>query len=287
MMFARIRSFMTDLYSTWSADKPSRLAAALAYYGMFSIAPMLYIALTVAGIFVNEAAVTDRLFEQFARNLGPEMSQYLQDIVVGASQSSSGGSVLASLISFGALLYAATGLFSHLQYTLNTIWDVPPASYAGTVALIKNRLLAFVMVLGVALLFVVAAFASVVISILGSWLEWASYVPLATHGVLVGLLAVSFALIYKVVPDTDIAWRDVWLGAVVTALLFAAGRWVIGFYLRHSSVTSAFQAAGALAVLLIAMYYLVQIFLFGAVFTKVYASRAGSRHGELAIDQRE
>jgi membrane protein len=112
-------------------------------------------------------------------------------------------------------------------------------------------------------------------------------VPLATHGAIVGLLTVSFALIYKVVPDTDIAWRDVWLGAVITALLFAVGRWVIGFYLRHSGVTSAFQAAGVLAVLLISMYYLVQIFLFGAVFTKVYASRFGSRHGVQAIQQTE
>jgi membrane protein len=254
---------------------------------MFSIAPMLYIALTVAGIFVNEAAVADRLFDQLARNLGPEMSQYLQDIIASTSQSTSGGSVLASLISFGAMLYAATGLFSHLQYTLNTIWDVPPASYAGTVALIKNRLLAFVMVLGLALLFVVITFTSIVISVIGSWLGWAGYVPLATHGAIVGLLTVSFALIYKVVPDTDIAWRDVWLGAVITALLFAVGRWVIGFYLRHSSVTSAFQAAGALAVLLISMYYLVQIFLFGAVFTKVYASRTGSRQAEQATQQTE
>jgi membrane protein len=287
MIFAGIRSFLTDLYSTWNADKPSRMAAALAYYGMFSIAPMLYIALTVAGIFVNEAAIADRLFEQLARNLGPEMSQFLQDIIVGASQSTSGGSVLASLISFGALLYAATGLFSQLQYTLNTIWDVPPASYAGTLALIKNRLLAFAMVLGIALMFVIATLASTIISVLGSWLSWAGYVPLATHGAIVALLAVSFALIYKVVPDTDIAWRDVWLGALITAFLFTVGRWVIGFYLRHSGVTSVFQAAGALAVLLIAMYYLVQIFLFGAVFTRVYASRVGSRHGTQANHQRE
>lgn len=283
MRFASIRTFSADLYTTWTAERPSRMAAALAYFGMFSIAPMLYIALTVAGIFINEAAITDQLLEQLARNLGPEMAQYLQDIIVSTSQSASEGSVLASLISVGALLYAATGLFSHLQYTLNTIWAVPPASYAGTVALIKNRLLAFVMVLGLALLFVAITFASAVISVLGSWLKWAGYVPLATHFVLVGLLTVSFALIYKVVPDTDIAWRDVWPGAVITALLFAVGRWLIGFYLRHSGVTSAFQAAGALAVLLISLYYLVQIFLFGAIFTKVYASRFGSRRGVQAI----
>ena len=283
MRLAAIRLFVTDLYAAWNGHKPSRMAAALAYYGIFSIAPMLYIALTVAGVLIDEAALADRLLEQLARNLGPEMSQYLQDIVVSASQSTSEGSVLASLISLGALLYAATGLFSHLQYTLNTIWDVPPASYAGTVALIKNRLLAFAMVLGLALLFVVATFASIVISVFGSWFQWAGYVPLATHSALVGLLTVSFALIYKVVPDTDITWRDVWLGAAITALLFAAGRWVIGLYLRHSGVTSAFQAAGALAVLLIALYYLVQIFLFGTFFTRVYASHFGSRQSASSL----
>lgn len=274
---AAIRPFLTDLYAAWNGHRPSRLAAALAYYSMFSIAPMLYIALTVAGIFVDEMTVADRLFEQLARNLGPDMARFLQETVIRASEGTSGGSVLASLISFGALLYAATGLFSQLQYTLNAIWDVPPASYAGTVALIKNRLLAFAMVLGLASLFVAASLASVLISMLGSWFQWAGYVPITNHAAFVLVLAVSLALVYKVVPDANVAWRDVWLGAAITSLLFAIGRWLIGFYLRHSGVSSAFQAAGALAVLLIAVYYLVQIFLFGAVFTTVYALHFGSR----------
>ena len=272
-----IRTFLTDLSGIWSAERPSRLAAALAYYAMFSIAPMLYVAITVAGTFINEAAIVDRLVAQVAENLGPEMVQLIQDMVAGASLKTSGGSPLATLISAGALLYGATGLFSQLQYALNTIWDVPPATYAGTIAAIKNRLLAFVMVLGLALLLILVTFASALVSLLGSWFGWTASAPIATQVVFVGLLTVTFVLIYKVVPDHEIAWRDVWAGAAITAMLFAAGRWAIGFYLTHSGVATAFQAAGALAMLLIVIYYLAQIFLFGAVFTRVYASHFGSK----------
>jgi membrane protein len=277
MKLEAIRTFLTDLSGIWSAERPARLAAALAYYAMFSIAPMLYVAITVVGIFIDERAIVDRLVAQVADNLGPEMVQLIQDMVAGASLNTSGGAPLATLISAGALLYGATGLFSQLQYALNTIWEVPPVTYAGTIAAIKNRLLAFVMVLGLALLLILATFASVLVSIFGSWFDWAGSAPIATQVGFVGLLTVTFVLIYKVVPDEEIAWRDVWAGAAITALLFAVGRWAIGFYLTHSGVATAFQAAGALAALLIAIYYLAQIFLFGAVFTRVYASHFGSK----------
>lgn len=272
-----IRTFLTDLSGIWSAKRPARLAAALAYYAMFSIAPMLYVAVTVAGIFIDEREIVDRLVAQVAASLGPEMVQLIQGMVASASLNTSGGSPLATLISVGALLYGATGLFSQVQYALNTIWEVPPATYAGTIAAIKNRLLAFVMVLGLALLLILATFASVLVSVLGSWFDWAGSVPIATQVAFVGLLTLTLVLIYKVVPDEEIAWRDVWAGAAITALLFAVGRAAIGFYLTHGGVATAFQAAGALAVLLIAIYYLAQIFLFGAVFTRVYASHFGSK----------
>ena len=251
------------------------MAAALAYYAMFSIAPMLFVVITVVGIFVNEQAVVDRLVAQVADNLGPEMVQFIQDMVAGASLNS-GGSPLATLIGAGALLYGATSFFSQLQYALNTIWEVPPATYAGTIAAIKNRLLAFVMVLGLALLLILATFASVLVSIFGSWFDWAGSAPVVTQIATVGLLTVTFALIYKVVPDEEIAWRDVWAGAALTALLFAVGRWAIGFYLTHSGVATAFQAAGALAMLLIAMITWPRSFCW-RVFTSVYASHFGSK----------
>ena len=201
MKLESIRAFVADLSKIWSARRPARLAAALAYYAMFSLAPMLYVAITVAGTFVNEAAIVDRLVAEVADNLGPEMVQFIQDMVAGAALTASGGSPLATLISAGALLYGATGLFSQLQYALNAIWDVPPAAYAGTIAAIKNRLLAFVMVLGLSLLLILATFASVLVSLLGSWFGWTASAPIATQVVFVGLLTVTLVLIYKVVPD--------------------------------------------------------------------------------------
>ena len=246
---------------------------------MFSIAPMAWIAITVAGIFLDVNALVERLVARISESLGPEMVQLLQGMVDSTSLSSSGGSPLATLISVGALLYASTGLFSQLQYALDTIWGVPPADYAGTVALIKNRLLAFVMVLGLAFLLVLMTFANLVVSLFGSRLAFPESMPIISEVAFIGMMTLILALIYKVMPDTDIAWRDVWAGAAITAVVFAVGKWAIAFYLRHSGVATAFQAAGALAVLLIAIYYLAQIFLFGAVFSKVYASHFGSRRG--------
>jgi membrane protein len=277
MKLKTVRTFVTDLAGIWGAQRPARLAAALAYYAMFSLAPMLFVAVTVAGIFVDGQAVVDRLVAQLGNNLGPEAVQLIQQMVAGASMSTTGGSPLATLISAGALLYAATGLFSQMQYALNAIWEVPPATYAGTIAAIRNRLLAFVMVIGLALLLVLTAVASTFVSVFGSWMDLPETMPVAAQTALIGLLTVTFAVTYKIMPDTDIAWRDVWVGAAITALAFAVGRWAIGFYLTHSGVANAFQAAGALAVVLIAVYYLAQIFLFGAVFTRVYASVFGSR----------
>jgi len=257
------------------------LAAALAYYGMFSFAPVIVIALTVAGLFIDEPATASQLFVQLEDTLGPETAQFAQDIVVNASQRASGGtawrSPATSLISSGVLFYAASGLFIQLQYALNIIWGVPPASHSGIIAAIKGRLLAFVVAIGVGLLLVLATVVSVVVSVLTSFFDWGSYVPIINILSMLGLATISFALIYKILPDVDIAWRDVWIGAAVTALLVSIGVWLVGFYLTHSNTGSAFEAAGALAVLLIAFYYIAQIFLFGAVFTKVYASRFGSK----------
>jgi len=244
---------------------------------MFAFAPVIFIALTVAGLFIDEPATASQLFVQLEDTLGPETAQFVQDIVVNASQRASGGTALTSLISFGVLSYAASGLFVQLQYALNTIWEVPLASRDGIIASIKNRLLAFVMAIGVGHLLVLATFVSIAVSVLASFLDWGSHVPITNFVSMVGLATISFALIYKVLPDVEIAWRDVWIGAAVTALLVSIGGWLVGFYLTHSNTGSAFEAAGALAVLLIAFYYIAQIFLFGAVFTKVYASRFGSK----------
>ena len=276
-MFSTIRTFLKKVYLAWNADNPAQLAAALAYYGMFSFAPVIFIALTIAGIFIDELATADQLFLQLKDMLGPATAQLVQDIVVGASQRTSSGTTLISVISFGALLYAASGLFVQLQYALNTIWKAPPPSRNGTTVFITTRLVAFVMVIGVGLLLVLATVVSVAVSVLNSFVEWSGYVPIANFLFMMGFLTISLALMYKVLPNVKIAWRDVWVGAAVTALLLYVGGHLVGFYLTHSNIASAFEAAGALAVLLIAINYIAQIFLFGAVFTKVYASMFGSK----------
>jgi membrane protein len=274
---AMIGPFLKELYETWTTQQPARLAAALAYYGMFSFAPMLFFAITAAGIFFSELAIADQLFDRLADTLGPETAHFLQDMVINASERISGSTTLTTLISIGALLYAATGLFAQLKYSLNVIWDVSPPPGAGIMNFIKTRLLAFVMVLGVGLIFVLAAFLSFVGSALTSLFDFGFEVMISNVVSFIALSALSFALVYKILPDVKVAWGDVWLGAGVTAILFAAGRWGLGFYLSHSNVSSAFEAAGALAIVLITIYYAAQIFLLGAIFTRVYATRFGSR----------
>jgi membrane protein len=270
------KTVVGELGQAWTESQPARLAAALAYYGMFSLAPMLYIALSVAGIFINELAVVDDIFSRLSRTLGAETAEFLREMVIAASQRTSRDSLLTSLISLGALLYAATGLFANLKYSLNTIWQVPPASQAGLGHLVKTRLLAFALVLGIALLLVVVALLSIVLSVLTSFFDFGSSTLAGNIVSFILLIGFSFAVLYRILPDAEVSWRSVWPGAILAALLVAAGRWGLGIYLRYSSVSTAFQAAGTLAVILIVIYYFAQIFLFGALVTRVYQTRRTS-----------
>jgi len=275
-LFTSIRAFIKDIIDEWGSHTPHRQAAALAYYGMFSFAPMLFIALTVAGLFINELAMVDEITGRMNQLLGPETTQFIQEMVIGASERTSSGSLITSLISFGALLYAATGLFAQLKYSLNVIWDVPPSAQAGIVNYILTRLLAFALVISIGLMLILATVVNIFSSILTSFFGVIE-MPFDDIFSFVAIVAVSIAVLYKILPDTKVSYRDVWLGALITAALFGVGRWGLGFYLTHSNVSNAFQAAGALAIVLIAMYYCAQLFLFGAIFAKVYARRYGSR----------
>jgi len=272
-----VRTFIKELIAEWNSHMPSRLAAALAYYGMFSFAPMLFIVLTVAGLFIDDLAMADEIFDRLNQLLGPETTRFIQDMVIGASQRTTSGSLITSLISLGALLYAATGLFAHLKYSLNIIWDVPPSAQAGIMNYILTRLLAFVLVVGVGLVLILATVVSIMASILTSFISFDSDILYGNIFSFVAIVAFSLGVLYKILPDTRISYRDVWLGALITAVLFGVGRWGLGFYLSHSNISSAFQAAGALAIVLIAIYYSAQLFLLGAIFTKVYANQYGSR----------
>jgi membrane protein len=272
-----IREFIEALISIWNEVKPTRMAAALAYYGMFSFVPVVYIAIRVAGIFINDVLLSQQVYDRLATTFGQNTATFVQDLILATDSTTTGGSTVATLVSAGALLYAASGLFFNLQYSLNTVWQVPPSEYAGILNNIKNRLMAFIMVIGVGLTLVLGAFSSLIVSSLTTILPFEVIDPLLSALAFIGLATLAFALLFKFLPEVKIAWRDVWLGALVTALIVSIGAWAIGFYFSISGVGSAFEAAGALAVLLIGINYIAQIFLAGAVFTRVYTMKYGSK----------
>jgi membrane protein len=276
-----MRAFLTKLYNIWITERPSQLAAALAYYGMFSFAPVIYIGYKVAGLFIDQLAAAERMYQRLESVLGTETSGFIQYSVSAIGQTDRGGTLLGSLISLIALFAAASGLFFQLQYALNKIWRVPPPEKGQTGAFIRQRLFAFIMVLGVSFLLILATLTNLIIGWFGSWLEILFEVStpsvfLTFLGSLV-LLILSFSVLYKVLPDVEITWRDVWAGSLAAALMVMLFALLLGLFFTSGVIGSAFEAAGAFAVLLIGIYYVAQIFLFGAVFCRVYAGQYGSQ----------
>jgi membrane protein len=247
---------------------------------MVSFAAVFYIAYFIAGIFINEAAAAERLYTRIEAVLGAETADFIRNSVSAIAAGSEGGSWIISIISFISLLFVAMGLFLQITYVLNRIWGVPLIQIGKRVAIIRQRLFAFVMVIALGLLVVVATVVNLVFAWFGSIITdfigsstWLSYLNVLA---LLGLLVLANAFVYKVLPDVKLAWRDVWPGSLTATLLMALGGLVIGLYFRLGGISSAFEAAGAFAVLMIAIYYFAQIFLFGAIMTRVYAQRYGS-----------
>ena len=274
---ASLRSFLAQFYRIWITERPSQFAAMLAYYALFSFVPMIYIALTVAGIFINELRAASQLYTRVGEALGPEASQLLEEAVNSLAERTTGGTTLTTAISFVALLFTASLLFFQLQHALNTIWKVPPPPRGETRSYILNRLLAFVLVIGLGLLVVAATFANVLITALGSWIDLGGTLPITTVLSVIALTTIMLALLYKVLPNAQVAWRDVLVGSLVTAVLLTLGGYLLGLYLGSSKFSSALEAAGAVTVFLMAFYFIGQIFVFGAVFTRVYATIYGSK----------
>jgi membrane protein len=264
----------------WLADYAPSMGAALAYYTLFAMAPVLLIAIAVAGLVFGDAAARGAIFVQLQDMLGSAGAAAVQGVLASVDQP--GESLLATVIGFAVLLIGATTVFAELQEDLDRIWRAPARGKSSSLwQLLRARLLAIGMILGLGLLLMVSLVASAAMTALASW--WG---PLFGHwdtvarivNLLVGfaLTTTMFALIYKIMPRVHIHWRDVWTGAVVTALLFTVGKAVIGLYIGHSTVASGFGAAGSLVVVLVWVYYSAQIFLLGAEFTSVYAHRYGS-----------
>jgi membrane protein len=284
-----IFTFLMELQHAWGADRPTRLSAALAYYSLFTLAPVIFIAFTVADIFINRLVARQQFYDQLSTTLGPDTAQFIQDIVLNVAQRTTTGTVLTSLIGFAALLYAASGMFTSLRDALNSIWKAPPHPRGGIIATIETRLLAFGFVIGLGLVLTFATVINVTISILDSLFKGITILgtqyslpdpgPVLNYGSMFVLVTLSFAALYKILPNVHITWKDVWLGAALAALLVGVASFALGIYLKRSNVGSAFDAAGAMAVLLVSLNYMAQIFLFGAIFSKVYAHQFGSKRG--------
>ena len=268
--------FFKEIYAIWIAERPTQLAAALAYFGLFSFAPVIYIAFSIAGIFLDQAALMERFMTRLEAGLGPGVTQVIEDMLANLAPKSTESSVLISVISIGALLLAASGVFFQIQFALNTVWKVPITTQGATLRMVRQRLFSFLMVIAIGLLLVGAA----VLSVLVNWLSSISirfgFQPSLTVLGFFALTTLSFGLLYKLLPDVKVAWRDVWIGAAAAACLVTLGGWLIIFFMSRTSLSSALEAAGSFVILLTGFYYFAQIFLFGAILTRLYAQRYGS-----------
>jgi membrane protein len=273
-------TLLRDAAAGWSRDRASSKGAALAFYTLFSLSPLLIIAVAVAGFIFGEEAATGEIVNQAARWVGRDGAALVQSMIGKSSDPASG--LIAALAGLAGLVVGSTTAFAELQETLDQIWGVKTPQAGGIGAMLRKRLAAFALVGCVGLLLLASLVMSAVIAALEKfWSGWlgqeALLLEALNFGLSLGIITTLFALIYKVLPSTPVAWRDVWAGALFTSLLFTLGKSLIGLYLGRSAVTSTFGAAGSLILLLLWIYYSAQIFLFGAEFTKFHAYRYGSR----------
>ena len=271
--------------SAWMEDEAPSKGAAIAYYAMFSMAPLLFIMISVAGLFFGADAVRGVVFDQVAALMGDEGARAIEEMLAHVSEPKTG--IWATVLGVVVLIFGATSVFAQLQAALDSIWEVPAelaqAEKRNAIwGFIRGRLLSFGLVLALAFLIVISLVFSAAVSALGKWWgpafgEWESVAQIVNQVVSFGLLTAVFAAIYKFMPRARIQWRDVWVGAAVTALLFTIGKFLIGLYLGKGDVGSAFGAFGSIIIVMVWVYYSAQIFLLGAEFTWVFAHQAGSR----------
>jgi membrane protein len=263
-------------FTRFFAKDTFEMGAALAYYTVFSLAPLLLIAISIAGVVFGEQAAQGRIAAEIENAVGPTVAKAIEETLSNAR--SAPRNTTASIVGVLVLLFGAGGVFGQLQDSLNTIWDVPAKDTGGWWGLIRSRFLSFAMVLGIGFLLIGSLIISTALSAMSNVLAPGQTVvaQLLNQVISFGFITVLFALIFKVLPDRHVAWRDVWVGAAVTSVLFAVGKYLIGLYLGRGSVTSAYGAAGSLVVILLWVYYASQILLFGAQLTQVYATQKES-----------
>lgn len=279
MEFKRFFALAKKSVGAWSDDYAPSMGAAIAYYTVFSLAPLLLIVIAVAGAVFGRDAVQGEIVAQLQGLIGHDGALAIQGLIKSASKPADG--LVAGGISVVVLIVGATTVFGELQSALDRIWQVPQGAKSGVLATLKARLLSFGLILGLAFLLMVSLVVSAGVAVIGRLAGgivpgWEIALQLLNLAISLGITTVLFAMIYKLMPQARIAWRDVWVGAFVTAVLFNVGKLLISLYVGKTSVASSYAAAGSVIVLLVWVYYSAQIFLLGAEFTWVFANEHGS-----------
>ena len=280
MNLSVITKLLSATYAKWAADHAQGLGAALAFYTLFSLAPLLLIVIAIGGLVFGQEAAEGQIIGQIQSLVGEESAKAIQSMIEEARKPAAG--IIATVLAIVMMLLGATGVFAQLQEALNTIWRVEEKPGEGMWKTLKDRFISLIAVLGTGFLLLISLVISAGLSAVGTTVEHSLPIPefllqLINVFVSFAIVTLLFAMIYKLLPDISIQWGDVWIGALITSLLFTIGKFVIGVYLGNSNVGIAYGAAGSLVVILIWVYYASQIFLLGAEFTAVYAESHGSR----------
>ncbi len=278
MNFALLQ-MLKETFHDFMEDKAMRLSAAISYYSVFSLAPLLVIAISVAGLVLGDEAVTGQLGKQMSVYVGPKVAEALQSLVQSASKPGSG--VMGTVVGGMTLLIGATGIFSQLRDALNTIWGVKPREGGSAIkSFIMERILSFGLILVIGFLLLTSLLLTTALTAMSDYLEQIIPMPafvwgMAAFCISFSVVSLLFACIFKFLPDVKMKWSHVWIGAIITALLFELGKFGLGYYLGNESTSSAYGAAGSIVLLLLWVYYATSILLFGAEFTQVYARSQG------------
>lgn len=281
MNLKKMFNLIKATFLAWVDDSVSSMGAALAYYAVFSVAPLLMIVISIAGFVFGVEVAREEIIVQLHNLMGKTGALVVQGLLESISKPKE--SITTAIVGVALLLIGATTVFAELQNDLDRIWRVPKRTKdLGIFGLIRTRMLSFGMIMGVGFLLIVSLVLSAALAALGKWWEplfgrFGVFANLVDVTLSLLLITVAFAMIYKLMPRTKIYWRDVWIGAVVTSFLFTIGKFMIGFYIGRSGIASGFGAAGSLVFLLVWVYYSAQIFLMGAEFTRVYSYTYGSR----------
>jgi membrane protein len=283
-LLSNLPTILKLTYQDWKEDNASRLSAALAYYTVFSLAPMLAIVIAITGLMGQSEAARLQILSQVRDLISPDGADFVASLIAGTGSPAEG--IITLLLGIITLLFGALGVFNELHTSLNIIWNIKVEQTKGFLQSIKklliDRFLSFTMILVIGFLLLVSLVITAALSAAQETLADALpfsevFMQIVNLAISVGVITILFALMFKYLPDAEIAWHDAWVGAFVTAVLFSLGKAAIGIYLGNSAVGSTFGAAGSLVLLLLWIYYSAQILFFGAEFTQVYANRFGSK----------